>query len=90
MIFQHVRNAATKKKHYNTDHCIMDKYFTRETKLVDKREDWLYRLSFMDMRDGRHSLLPLSLVCHRWNKIANEMLYEEIQVRDRKVRADTV
>ena len=67
----------------------MDKKFTRETKLADKREDWLYRLSYMDMHDGRHSLLPLSLVCHRWNKLANGMLYEEIQVGDGNIRPFT-
>lgn len=68
----------------------MDKKFTRKTKPVDKRDDWLYRLSFMDMRDGRHSLLPLSLVSRRWSKLANEMLYEEIQVRDGKIRAFSI
>jgi F-box-like len=82
IIFQYVRDGSTKKKIYNNEGCVMDKKLTRKTKLADKRDDWLHRLSFMDMRDGRHSLLPLSLVCRRWNKIANELLYEEIQVSD--------
>lgn len=82
MVFQYIRNKSMKRKHYNTDGCVMDKNYTNKKKFTDKREDWLHRLSFMDMRDGRHSLLPLSLVCRRWNKIATEMLYEEVQVCD--------
>ena len=44
------------------------------------RDVWLSRVSFLDMRDGRHHLVPVSRVCTLWNKIANQIMYEQIQV----------
>ena len=81
-VFQYLRNNATGEKMYNIFSCIVDTKYERQRPAKDKRDLWLSRLSFMDMRDGRHVLLPLARVCRRWNKIATEMLYEEIQIHD--------
>jgi hypothetical protein len=47
---------------------------------TERREIWLSRISFIDLRDGRHRLVPVSRVCSRWNTIANGILYEQVQV----------
>jgi len=81
-IFQYVRNNETEDYFLNRDHGIQDKFYDHDTVLKNKRDLWLYRMSFMDMLDGRHTLLPLALVCRRWNKVVTPMLYEEVQIDD--------
>lgn len=47
---------------------------------TDPRGRWLSRKSDKDMRDGRHRLCPVSRVCRKWNPIAVDILYTQIQV----------
>src|SRR5271156_1651885 len=56
-IFQYVRNNETEDYFLNRDHGIQDKFYDHDTVLKNKRDLWLYRMSFMDMLDGRHTLL---------------------------------
>jgi len=68
-------------KRFNDEgYSAIDKRVKQGFTPTDARDAWLSRLSFSDMRDGRHRLVPVSRVCTLWNKIANQILYEEIQV----------
>ena len=47
----------------------------------DPRDRWLARFNYSNMADGRHHLVPVSQTCRRWNIIANEILYLEVDVK---------
>lgn len=84
MIFRRLLKPDTRESVWNEaddDVCKYDKRVLSIDSLPsDPRERWLSRQSFMDMRDGRDRLVPVSRVCRRWNEIANEILYMQIQV----------
>ena len=84
-VFQYLRNNEIKYLDFNIWNVVIDKtYYRNRTRIRNKRDLWLHRTSFVDMRDGRHVLCSLALVCRRWNAIATEMLYQEIQLNDCK------
>ena len=75
------RNPDPEDFNFEDEACVMDKKVKLGCIPTERRDIWLSRMSFMDLRDGRHRLLPVSRVCSHWNKIANAILYEQIQVK---------
>jgi F-box-like len=49
--------------------------------LTKARDLWLARINSADLRDGRHRLLPVALVCRHWNNVATKMLYTQIDLK---------
>jgi F-box-like len=65
--------------YWNENRCQVDKQVSKHSLPTDPSGRWLGRKSHSDMRNGR-DLVPVSCVCRRWNRVANEILYKQIQV----------
>ena len=82
-LFECARNSE-RQIWLNYGHSIIDqrRYSFQESEIKDKAELWRHRVSSMEcIRQEQHVLLDLSLVCRRWNIVATEMLYEEVQIQ---------
>ena len=74
-------NLLDREKNFNFDNVLpFDKRIPSYGPIpTDPRERWLSRKSDRDMRDGRHRLCPVSRVCRKWNSVAVDILYCQIQ-----------
>src|SRR5271170_4749233 len=75
-------NLLDPEKNFNFDNVSpFDKRITLfDSMPTDPRKRWLSRKSDKDMRDGRYRLCVVSRVCRKWNPVAVDILYRQIQV----------